>query len=564
MSNRQWMVTVLVGLGSWASMAGRVPAADWPQWLGPDRNGVAAASPKLLDAWPTNGPAQLWQSEPLGPAGNDGYGSVVVADGRAYVFVNSKSAANQGVPADFLDAWGWREGVPTNLAARIEGALNSEKRRSIKGGIKWKWTEEDRIPEIIEAPELDAYINEFLATLNAETVKTFGDHIRRRLKVGAFNWQTMTNLGAWKGKTIPSEETFRSLFVDIPGHSPLKDVITAEAKLLFGARDTIVCLDAGTGREVWRREFPGVAPAGESYAASGTPAVSEGKVYVTGSAGVYCLAAGDGAEIWQAKCDFNHSSPLVVDGRVIYMDRVVLAARDAATGRLLWRQENVKQDHRWWGISRSVALWRNGGKNYLIGAGGPGLWCVEPEKGEMVWTRPGEGGGIVRSTPILAGDVAVVSTDDKVHAFRLAPDKAELLWSAPGGDRGGSAMVYQDDVYIGGNHLGGLQCLDLKTGAVRWKETLGTTEGVTPVAADGKIFFNTGETVIMVRASPEKCELLGKLAHGQVTICTTPAVAGGRLYLRQKTRITCYDIASPRRTSGAPARHGPGLMRGEP
>ena len=44
---------------------------------------------------------------------------------------------------------------------------------------------------------------------------------------------------------------------------------------------------------------------------------------------------------------------------------------------------------------------------------------------------------------------------------------------------------------------------------------------------------------------PAKYELLGNLAHGPVTICTTPAVAGGRLYLRQKTRLACYDVAAP-------------------
>jgi len=150
----------------------------------------------------------------------------------------------------------------------------------------------------------------------------------------------------------------------------------------------------------------------------------------------------------------------------------------------------------------------------------------------------------VRSTPVIAGDLAVVTTDDKVHAFRLAPDKAELLWSTtPGGDRGGSALVVGDCVYNGGSHVGGLQCLDLKTGAVRWKQLMNSTEGVTPVVADGKIFFNTGDRgVIMLRASPEKYEELGRLEHGPVTICTTPALAGGRLYLRQKTRITCYEL----------------------
>jgi outer membrane protein assembly factor BamB len=56
-------------------------AADWPQWLGPNRNG---ASPEkgLLTTWPKEGPKVLWQAE-----GGDGYSSVAVAGGRAITLV---------------------------------------------------------------------------------------------------------------------------------------------------------------------------------------------------------------------------------------------------------------------------------------------------------------------------------------------------------------------------------------------------------------------------------------------------------------------------------------------
>ena len=54
-------------------------AAEWTQYLGPNRN---ATSPEtgLLDKWPENGPEVLWKM-PLG----EGYGSVAVQDGLAYL-----------------------------------------------------------------------------------------------------------------------------------------------------------------------------------------------------------------------------------------------------------------------------------------------------------------------------------------------------------------------------------------------------------------------------------------------------------------------------------------------
>ena len=35
-------------------------AGDWPQILGPDRNGIAANDEVLADEWPADGPSTLW------------------------------------------------------------------------------------------------------------------------------------------------------------------------------------------------------------------------------------------------------------------------------------------------------------------------------------------------------------------------------------------------------------------------------------------------------------------------------------------------------------------------
>ena len=62
------------------ALAGR---ADWPQWRGPGRDGIAPAGPKLLDAWPKAGPAKLWDSEKLPSGGSAGYSCPVIVGGKA-------------------------------------------------------------------------------------------------------------------------------------------------------------------------------------------------------------------------------------------------------------------------------------------------------------------------------------------------------------------------------------------------------------------------------------------------------------------------------------------------
>ena len=53
-------------------------AADWPQWFGPNRDGISSEKGLLKD-WPDSGPAVLWRT-PLG----EGFSSIAVARGAAY------------------------------------------------------------------------------------------------------------------------------------------------------------------------------------------------------------------------------------------------------------------------------------------------------------------------------------------------------------------------------------------------------------------------------------------------------------------------------------------------
>src|SRR6266576_2360832 len=55
-------------------------AADWPQFLGPDRNGVSAETNVAL-SWPKNGPAILWKTKVGG-----GWSGPVVSSNRAVLF----------------------------------------------------------------------------------------------------------------------------------------------------------------------------------------------------------------------------------------------------------------------------------------------------------------------------------------------------------------------------------------------------------------------------------------------------------------------------------------------
>src|SRR5262245_64318887 len=56
------------------------PSFDWPQWRGPDRNGISKET-GLLAQWPRSGPPVAWSAAMLGA----GYGSISVQGDRVYV-----------------------------------------------------------------------------------------------------------------------------------------------------------------------------------------------------------------------------------------------------------------------------------------------------------------------------------------------------------------------------------------------------------------------------------------------------------------------------------------------
>ncbi|MBM4092219.1 MAG: serine/threonine protein kinase [Planctomycetes bacterium] len=64
-------------------IAEKIPAADWPQWNGPDRNGISPES-GLLQEWPEEGPPLAWRVDGLG----GGYGAPSIAAGRIFGMSN--------------------------------------------------------------------------------------------------------------------------------------------------------------------------------------------------------------------------------------------------------------------------------------------------------------------------------------------------------------------------------------------------------------------------------------------------------------------------------------------
>ena len=86
---------------------GAAPAADWPQWMGPDRDGVWRED-GVLSKFPEGGPKVLWR-QPVGM----GYSGPAVANGKVFVTdrVLASGQENPGNPFDRETVVGGNERV---------------------------------------------------------------------------------------------------------------------------------------------------------------------------------------------------------------------------------------------------------------------------------------------------------------------------------------------------------------------------------------------------------------------------------------------------------------------
>src|SRR4029079_12315824 len=99
-------------------------AADWPQWRGPNRDGVSKET-GLLQKWPEGGPKLVWQVSDLG----DGYSTPSVVGDRIYV-LGSKGMDDESVHCLSASAgktlWTTRLGnVGPNINANYPGARST-------------------------------------------------------------------------------------------------------------------------------------------------------------------------------------------------------------------------------------------------------------------------------------------------------------------------------------------------------------------------------------------------------------------------------------------------------
>lgn len=279
-------------------------AADWPEWRGPLRNGVVDKGPALATNWPSEGPKRLWVSADEIPGGDTpgaytggSFGSVAVADGRIYclfILPRQEKLTTRTLSEQKLLSLGWTaKRPPAEVTDPAELARVSAARLTLTSPVA-----------------IQAWATQWVETnLTAKVRKDYGSYVTTRLKQGkdATDLAVLDQLATIKDKPFSNTEALNAWFAENGIQDDLRKTVQAKIPETELYRDTgVICLDAATGKTVWRKIFPGgvMLPIYENVPASCTPCVANGKVYVLGTSGMaFCLDAVSGAKVWSAMVD---------------------------------------------------------------------------------------------------------------------------------------------------------------------------------------------------------------------------------------------------------------------
>ncbi len=343
------------------------------------------------------------------------------------------------------------------------------------------------------------------------------------------------------------------------------DHVTSESKDAEGkvtgqkGEDMVRALDMKTGIEIWSFAYPGMPQ--ERYGTTGpSPALNDGKLYtVSRNMLVHCLDAKTGRQIWERDCakDFDarpaevnlghNASPLVDENRLILipggLDAAVVAL-DKNTGATLWKAPGSNAGH------ASPIAYGSGKSKQYIAFIGEGLVGLNPETGARLWVYEWKTTCNQNSaTPLAIGNRIFFVSAWKMGAGLLDISNVSsptLVWKNKEAE-----VRFSSPVYLNGNiyctsmpeNPGYLLCLNAETGAINWKQP-GFNFGPLS-AAGGALIAVAGKTgdVVLIEPSSAAYKELGRIHPSEPTTAWNAAiVVDGRMYVRTKKMLTCYDV----------------------
>jgi outer membrane protein assembly factor BamB len=331
-----------------------------------------------------------------------------------------------------------------------------------------------------------------------------------------------------------------------------------------GIKDTIVALDANSGKTLW--EFSYANPFTNSFSEKvgpgpyAMPQVIGDRVITASATGkIHSLDKKTGHAVWSRDLlrDFHgtHLEYGYSSHALPYKDTLIFmsgGAGDAAIalrqgdGSVAWKSLQFTNSY------SSPLLINVDGQPQVVMLAANSVSGVNPDNGSLLWSYEHKTPyGIAISTPVWApGNLLFIASaygvGGRVLQLNQSGGKTSVkqLWYDPHLQlHFGTAILRDGYIYMSAGYNGPvfMTAFEVKTGKIKWQQR-GFAKAQLLLADNKLILTDEDGNLALCRATPEKFEVLSKAAILQNIAWTPPTLAGTHLYVRDRKTIAAYDL----------------------
>ena len=373
-------------------------ADDWPQWMGPQRDGIWREK-NILEKFPDQGPEVVWRTKV-----NRGYCGPAVAGNRLYMMDRQPGPRYERKPGD--------RSIPA--AAGNERILCLD---ATTGHQIWEHTYD--CPYRIGYPS-GPRTTPIVAGTRVYTLGAMGDLLCLDAKDGKVIWKRnlikdyeLSEPPTWGYAAHPlldgdhliclvggtnsavvafqkdtGKEIWRALTAQEIGYAPpVIQTIAGKRQLVIWHPDALAGLDPENGKVLWSHKYPATGKPKRPEVTIATPRIAADRIFVT---------------------SFYHGSLLLE------------VTNNPLGSRLVWDRHSTNESSFDEGLHTTMTtpIWKG---DYIYGlCGGGELRCLEAKTGDRVWESEGAVGGKVG----LFATVFFVQNEDRIFVWN---DQGELI-----------------------------------------------------------------------------------------------------------------------------------------
>jgi outer membrane protein assembly factor BamB len=356
----------------------------------------------------------------------------------------------------------------------------------------------------------------------------------------------------------------------LPGHGHSSPCVWDDHLFLTSATDDgrtrlLIDVDTHSGDIRWTKATPSKTHEKHTLNsfASGTPATDGKRVYVLFASDEQMLVLAydfAGKQLWKRNLGSFFQQNAQVHGcgtsPIVFEDLVILANQQdgpssivalvSATGKVRWKNDRklMRTAH-----STPIVLYPKGRPPQLFFTNSDdGISSLNPRTGEIIFRA-----GLLKSrcvgSPVIVGSLVLATCGGggRGHFLAAIPigsrgelTAANAIWTrrrnlpyVP------TPIAFGEHLFLWGDN-GAVVCVQAKTGEEMWTKRVGGNYSGSPVCVDGKLYCVAQDgTVAVINAGPDY-KLLGKSELGE-RCHSTPAIAGGRLFIRGFEHLFCLQ-----------------------